>query len=676
MQNLSAQGTPLDTAAGVWSAGKADLKQDSAKGPFRVTFQPAEWPSVHFKPSQPLDWSKTGTFVVDVTNPGTKPVTFGVRVDDEPSADGNKHTRQGMTTAEPGSTVSYALTIGVDPKGYGMNGLPKPRGLRSIATSGGPDFNPAHIIDIQFFLHNPESPTSLTFANLRLLPAPSMVGVVDKYGQYTGATWPDKVTQDSDFKARAAKEELDLAKNLGVGGRDRFGGWAEGPKRNATGFFRTEKIDGRWWLIDPDGRLFFSAGVDVVVADGKTFITGRESMFSSLPKAGEPFSEFYSQDRTDHGGKSFSGQTYDFYSANLKRKFGADLKQELHKLALRRLPSWGFNTIGNWSDRALYRNGKVPYVATVWVWGNHKRVASGNDYWGKMHDPFDPEFRVSTASAIGEVSATIKGDPWCLGVFVDNELSWAGEGPDEGRYGLAIGALSYGKESSAKMALVDQLKSKHRTIEALNNAWKTIFASWDAITEPAKGPWEFTEAQKQDLSAFVYSLSDRYHQVVKEELKKADPDHLYLGCRFAWYGKEAVAAAVKHTDVISFNIYASKLDSAKWEWTKTLDRPVIIGEFHFGATDRGMFHPGLVDAVTQDGRAAMYKSYVTSVLNHPSFVGCHWFQYVDEPLTGRTLDGENYQIGMVDVSDTPYEGAVEAARQIHRQIYKLHSAAR
>ena len=51
-----------------------------------------------------------------------------------------------------------------------------------------------------------------------------------------------------------------------------------------------------------------------------------------------------------------------------------------------------------------------------------------------------------------------------------------------------------------------------------------------------------------------------------------------------------------------------------------------------------------------------------SVADNPDFVGAHWFQYLDEPLTGRTLDGENAHIGFVTVADLPYEGLVSAAR--------------
>jgi agarase len=51
-------------------------------------------------------------------------------------------------------------------------------------------------------------------------------------------------------------------------------------------------------------------------------------------------------------------------------------------------------------------------------------------------------------------------------------------------------------------------------------------------------------------------------------------------------------------------------------------------------------------------------------------VGCHWFQYQDEPTTGRVYDEENYQIGFVDIADTPYSELIEASRKAAGMIYK------
>jgi agarase len=100
-----------------------------------------------------------------------------------------------------------------------------------------------------------------------------------------------------------------------------------------------------------------------------------------------------------------------------------------------------------------------------------------------------------------------------------------------------------------------------------------------------------------------------------------------------------------------------------------LDRPAIIGEFHFGALDRGMFHTGLQATGSQAERAAAFARYVQSVADHPNFVGAHWFQYTDQAITGRPRDGENYNIGFVNVVDTPYPEMVNAAREMHEGIY-------
>jgi agarase len=69
----------------------------------------------------------------------------------------------------------------------------------------------------------------------------------------------------------------------------------------------------------------------------------------------------------------------------------------------------------------------------------------------------------------------------------------------------------------------------------------------------------------------------------------------------------------------------------------------------------------------------MYRQYVESVENLPAFVGCHWFRYSDEPLTGRIGDGENYNIGFVSVTDTPYPELVKAAKAVNAEVYRYRS---
>jgi len=119
--------------------------------------------------------------------------------------------------------------------------------------------------------------------------------------------------------------------------------------------------------------------------------------------------------------------------------------------------------------------------------------------------------------------------------------------------------------------------------------------------------------------------------------------------------------------VVSFNRYEPSV--ANLRLPQGVDRPVVIGEFHFGALDRGMFHTGLVPTSNQAERAAAYVAYVRSALANPLIVGTHWFQFGDQATTGRG-DGENYQIGFVDICDTPYQETIQAARQVGYQLYR------
>ncbi|MEI8196764.1 MAG: hypothetical protein WCI73_12770, partial [Phycisphaerae bacterium] len=48
----------------------------------------------------------------------------------------------------------------------------------------------------------------------------------------------------------------------------------------------------------------------------------------------------------------------------------------------------------------------------------------------------------------------------------------------------------------------------------------------------------------------------------------------------------------------------------------------------------------------------------------------HYFQMYDQSALGR-YDGENYNIGFVDVCNQPYEELAWAARNSHERVYKV-----
>jgi hypothetical protein len=217
----------------------------------------------------------------------------------------------------------------------------------------------------------------------------------------------------------------------------------------------------------------------------------------------------------------------------------------------------------------------------------------------------------------------------------------------------------------AKLAFKQWLERKYADPAALNTAWGTGFATWEAFLAATNVPAE--DRCGADLEAFHTQIAEQYFRVIRDALKAAAPDKLYLGCRIAWGAPSVYRAAAKYCDVVSVNIYSRTVNKDLPDGCE--DRPMINGEFHFGALDRGMFHTGLVPTGSQTERADCYVAFVESCLAHPRYVGTHWFQWRDQALTGRG-DGENFQIGFLTVTDQPYPELVEAARKIGASMYR------
>ena len=172
---------------------------------------------------------------------------------------------------------------------------------------------------------------------------------------------------------------------------------------------------------------------------------------------------------------------------------------------------------------------------------------------------------------------------------------------------------------------------------------------------------------KKDANEFNAKMIDRYFELCSKGIKSAAPHRLYLGCRFVGFrqSKECQESAAKYCDVVSVNTYHNSV--ANVDPKSFGGKPILIGEFHFG-TYRGMFSASLCPVGDQQERATSYQRYVQGALVHPNMIGAHWFQFRDQPLTGR-WDGEGYQIGFVDVADTPYPEMIKASREVGENMY-------
>lgn len=486
---------------------------------------------------------------------------------------------------------------------------------------------------------------------------------IDRYGQFKYKTWPGKTETDGDLKAAYEQELKDLEAHPGPEDRTTYGGWKNGPKYEGTGSFRVEKINGKWWMIDPEGYLYWSHGVvRVTPSSGITPLDKRDNYFTGLPAPGTDEAQFYeTQDTLLYPYYTARGiqRTFDFSAANIRRKYGNDWRAIYADMAHKRLKSWGLNTIANSSDRSICFQDRTPYTDRIEI---KSPVIEGSvGMWWKFRDPFHPEFRLNLRKQLQEHQRALQ-DPWCLGYFVDNEIDWGGD------TSLAVWTLQSPATQPAKREMISRLQKKYGGIDQLNTAWQSNYASWDALLAAQQKP---PHGAASDCAEFSAAITEAYFSIIREEFKKAAPNKLYLGCRFARSNEHALRIGAKYCDVISYNIYSHNLDD--FRLPEGIDKPVMIGEFHFGALDRGLFHPTLIKTDNQEERGEAYAEYVRSALRHPNMIGTHWHQFADQATTGR-FDGENFQVGMVDICDHPYPETIRMIREVGYQLYQLRDS--
>ena len=488
---------------------------------------------------------------------------------------------------------------------------------------------------------------------------------IDKYGQFKYTDWPNKIKSDADLEAARIAEASDIAKKPSPPDWDSFGGWATGPKFEATGHFYVKKVDGKWWLIDPLGNLFWSHGVvRVGYSCALTPIDGRRYFFEDLPNGDSELAQFYhTKDplfETYHKARGIR-QTYDFSAANIFRKYGKNWRKLFGEMCHKRLRSWGMNTIANGSLEEIFLMDKTPYIDRIEVGGDALSGEAGA--WWPFRDPFGEAFRKSVRDNLSARKAQLD-DPYCIGFFADNELLFGDETT------LAKNVLKSPAFFAAKREFASFLKARYGgDIAKLNAAWNTRYGSWDAFVSSTKVP---DSAKYADLAEFNSILVETYFKTIRDIIKEMAPHKLYMGCRFSGSNPRLLKAAAKYCDGVSFNIYLEDLDcfGTIHKLPENFDKPILIGEFHFGALDRGMLHPSLCARASQKDRASSYVRYVKSALKNPLVVGTHWHQFSDEPTAGR-FDGENFQVGLTDVCDTPYAETIEAVSEMGYSLYKI-----
>ena len=493
-------------------------------------------------------------------------------------------------------------------------------------------------------------------------PVPSKK-LVDEFGQWMGKEWPGKIHSREELKekyqALEGKAEYPFPE-WNVWGGDKTRKLKEG-----TGFFSTCKTpDGRWHLTDPEGCDYFSLGPCGTWAGEWGRIDSFENCCEWLPEEDAQYAEFFeegSRRRTaympvDHY------RMANFSGMNLKKIYGDDWKEKWEEISCHILMNNGINSQGNFPGIAV-NNGrsKMAYVREL-----PDFPVTDTLIFRDFPDVLSPEYE-EKSRIYAEKLEEWKHDPWLIGYFLRNEPEFN----FVENLAIADEVLRNPAQTFCRKGLIAFLKERYVTIEALNQAWKTDFGSFAALEGPVADCSARYPGSRKDIREFSGKLITEYIRVPSVACRKVDPNHLNLGLRWSKAYNADMMKGWEYFDVFSINCYdfdpTRDMDFVK---NAGVDLPILLGEYHCGALDRGLTATGLKGVANQEERGVMWRYFVEKVAAHPYGVAAHWFQYNDQFCLGR-YDGENYQIGMVDVCMQPYPELMDAVYETSKVLYQV-----
>ena len=392
---------------------------------------------------------------------------------------------------------------------------------------------------------------------------------------------------------------------------DRYGGRTD-RKGTATGYFHTEKLGDRWWMIDPLGNLYLhNAIVDL------------------------------------HPGQS------DRNLAALKTTFGstAEWMRQTHELLLQN----GIHGAGAWSSALLLRSSPLqathPLAYTVnldmmSMYGLHRggtyAVPGHQGYPQDTIFIFDPEFPAFADHYLDRIDSG-STDPNLVGYFSDNEIPLYRKNLD--------GFLKLPETDPGNIAARNWMKEHNAT--EVTDELRTAFLEFEA------------DRYVQIVTAAIHK-HDPHHMYLG---CRYTSQQLVEAALFRAAGRYASAVSINYYS-------AWMPDTASMTmWEHEANKPFLITEFYVKAEDSGMpNHTGAGWLVhSQADRGLFYQNFVLDVLESGKCVGWHWFKYQDNDPSDPKAELSNLDSnkGIVDADYKPYEPLLQKMRELNVHIYQI-----
>lgn len=446
---------------------------------------------------------------------------------------------------------------------------------------------------------------------------------VDIFGQWKKKGFPGKQENAEAYRSAITKV-LQQFKEKGEGFHrdswDKYGGYKK-LNFGSTGWFRIERDNHRYWLVNPEGNAFFSVGMDCVNPGSSTRTDLMEELFDWLPEGEKEYEECVERD----------DRSVNFGIANLIRAFGKDCwRDKWTELMKGYLYKWGFNTIGNWTGKEFIRESGLPYVLPLDGYSAKGFPSTKACIFRDFPDVFAAEYG-ENAREYAKAILPFREDPLLIGYFMRNEPEWGFV------YGLNIAEemLKAPVLYESKKEFICWMEKRYGDIGKVCDAWKRDLKSFDELAIPLKEGGILEEDAMKDLRDFSAVMINRYVEIPAKEIKKLDPNHLNLGMRYAFITDPVMLSGYENFDVFSINCYQMDPYEQVETLGKLMDKPVMIGEFHFGSLDGGLTATGLRGVTDQTERGIAYQYYLEQGIKSGYFVGAHYFCCYDESCTGR-----------------------------------------
>ncbi len=469
--------------------------------------------------------------------------------------------------------------------------------------------------------------------------------VIDQYGQRINASWRGKIRSVQYLKSKKSNEEKNLVQLNRQLQTDKFGGYVSSKKYKARGYFYVFEDRNKWWLISPQGNIFWSLGItNVLPADymrDATVIRGREHIFQNIPERNGRFSNVFTPD-----GK------LSYYAYNIIRKYGS--LDAWYETLSKRFSNWKVNSIGHTLEKNIPHVLQFPYTK-MFITTNNKKLQIKNG----LCDYFNPEWENYTDSVLSKATKH-KNDSFLIGYLVDSDINW-----NHLNLLSILPENAYGRFEWERI-----LKRKYSwSLRNLNSAWETGYTNWDTIRNLKKIN---KRTILRDYLDFEEAFIEKYYKTISRTLKKYDPKHLLIcsGNNILHLPDHIVSSLGKYYNILLVTIHNSLPD--KINLTKIyreIGKPILVEGQNLPLASKKQL-PAKKKLYTSKERSIYLQNFVKVCAEMPFIVGCHWKQFVDMPIIDNPSDGRNKIIGFVDVTDQPYEDMINAIRICGQSVYR------